>query len=75
MLFLGEQGGLAVTGVTLPVGVLGASAVLGSHVAAGTLPFTGIALGVYAVAGGGLVLTGIALRLFGRVSPATPHGA
>jgi hypothetical protein len=49
------------TGVKGPVGVVGASAV-GSQV----LPFTGIALGIYAAIGGGLLLTGLALRLFGR---------
>jgi hypothetical protein len=54
------------TGVTLPVGVVGASAALGSQVAQSTLPFTGVALGIYAVTGGGLLLTGLALRLFGR---------
>ena len=54
------------TGVKLPAGVVGASAVLGNHVAHGTLPFTGAALGVYVAAGAGLVLTGVALRLFGR---------
>ena len=54
------------TGVKLPAGVVGASAVVGNHVASGTLPFTGVALGVYVVAGAGLVLTGVALRVFGR---------
>ena len=54
------------TGVTVPAGVMAASAVLGSHLAKGTLPFTGIALGVYVVAGGVLVLTGLALRVFSR---------
>ena len=54
------------TGVKLPVGVAGASAVLGSHVASGTLPFTGAALGAYIAAGGGLILTGIALRVVSR---------
>ena len=54
------------TGVKLPAGVVGASAVLGSHVAHGTLPFTGVALGLYVAAGTGLVLTGLAMRLFGK---------
>ena len=55
------------TGIKVPAGVAGASAVLGTQVAKGTLPFTGIALGVYATLGGGLMLTGIALRVFGRI--------
>lgn len=54
------------TGVKVPVGIAGASAVLGSHVAKSTLPFTGIALGAYVAVGGGLVLTGIAVRLLSR---------
>lgn len=54
------------TGVKLPAGVVGASAVLGNHVAHGTLPFTGVALGLYVVAGTGLVLTGVAMRVFGK---------
>ena len=54
------------TGVKLPAGVVGASAVLGNHVAHGTLPFTGAALGIYVAAGAGLVLTGVALRVLGR---------
>ena len=54
------------TGVKLPVGVLGTSALVGSHVAKGTLPFTGIALGVYLAVGGGLVLAGLALRVIGK---------
>lgn len=54
------------TGVKVPAGVVGASAVLGSHVAKGTLPFTGAALGVYVAVGAGLVLTGVGLRLFGK---------
>jgi hypothetical protein len=57
------------TGVKLPAGVVGASAVIGNHVASGTLPFTGVALGVYVTAGTGLVLTGVALRAFGRSKP------
>ncbi|HEV7134511.1 MAG TPA: hypothetical protein VGN27_12345 [Gaiellaceae bacterium] len=32
-----------------------------------TLPFTGIALGIYAAIGGGLVLMGLALRLVASV--------
>jgi hypothetical protein len=60
---LGRKEGVKVTGVKVPVGVVGASAVLGSHVAQGTLPFTGIALAAYIAVGGGLVLTGLALRL------------
>jgi hypothetical protein len=52
------------TGVKGPIGVVGAAAV-GGH-AAGTLPFTGAALGVYALAGGALLLTGVALRFVGR---------
>jgi hypothetical protein len=39
---------------------------LGSQVAKGTLPFTGVALGAYIAVGGGLVLTGLALRLLSR---------
>lgn len=54
------------TGVKVPAGVVGASAVLGSHVAQSTLPFTGIALGAYVAVGGGLVLTGLAVRLLAR---------
>jgi hypothetical protein len=56
------------TGVKLPVGVLGTSAITASHVAQGTLPFTGIALGAYLAVGGGLVLTGLAFRLFAKNS-------
>ena len=55
------------TGVKVPTGVLGTTAVLGSHVAHGTLPFTGVALGTYAAVSGGLVLAGIALRVLARV--------
>jgi hypothetical protein len=54
------------TGMKVPAGVVGASAVLGSHVAKSTLPFTGIALGLYATLGGGLVLTGLAMRCVSR---------
>jgi hypothetical protein len=63
---LGDREVSTVTGVKVPVGVLGASVVAGNEVARGTLPFTGMALAVYIVAGGGLVLTGLALRLFSR---------
>jgi hypothetical protein len=56
------------TGVTFPVGVLGTSALVTSHVAKGTLPFTGMALGAYLAVGGGLVMTGLAFRLFGKNS-------
>jgi hypothetical protein len=56
------------TGVKLPAGVLGASALVTSHVAKGTLPFTGIALGMYLAVGGGLVLAGLVLRLFGTTT-------
>jgi hypothetical protein len=55
-----------VTGVKVPAGVLGGSVVLSTHVAKGTLPFTGIALGVFAVIGVGLLLTGLLLRLVAR---------
>ena len=48
---------------------------LGSHVAQSTLPFTGIALGAYVAIGGGLVVTGIAMRLFGRTAPPTTTSA
>jgi hypothetical protein len=61
-----EKGTDCMTGVKLPVGVLGTSALVTSHVAKGTLPFTGIALGAYLVVGGGLVMAGLALRLFGK---------
>jgi hypothetical protein len=56
-----------VTGVKVPLGVVGASAVLSSQVAKSTLPFTGIALGIYAAIGGGLVLMGLAVRLVASV--------
>jgi hypothetical protein len=45
--------------------------VLSGHVAQSTLPFTGIALGAYVAIGGGLVLTGIAMRLLGRTAATT----
>lgn len=54
------------TGVNVPAGVLGASATLGSQVARETLPFTGAALGTYLAIGGGLVLTGLVLRLLSK---------
>ena len=55
------------TGMKVPTtGVLGTTVALGSHVAKGTLPFTGIALGVYLAVGGGLVVLGVAMRLLGR---------
>jgi multisubunit Na+/H+ antiporter MnhB subunit len=63
------------TGVKLPAGVVGASAVLGNHVAHGTLPFTGAALGIYVAAGTGLVVTGIAMRLFGKSEHNVEHNA
>jgi hypothetical protein len=63
---LGVKEERKMTGVKLPAGVVGASAVLGNHVASGTLPFTGVALGVYVAAGTGLVLSGVALRVFGK---------
>lgn len=52
------------SGVKVPLGVLGGTAVV-SHVT-GTLPFTGLPLELYAAGSALLVLTGIALRLFGR---------
>ncbi len=58
-------GGLGLSGVSKPVGVLGASLVAGSHVAKGVLPFTGIALGIYVAVGTGFVLTGLVLRILG----------
>ena len=54
------------TGVKVPAGVLGASAVAGSHVAAGTLPYTGVALTAYVATGGALLLSGIAFRVLGK---------
>lgn len=54
------------SGVKGPAGVLGASVVMGSHAANGTLPFTGIALSVYVAVGVLLVLTGVVLRASGR---------
>jgi membrane associated rhomboid family serine protease len=56
------------TGVKAPAGVLGASAVLGSQAANGTLPFTGVALGVYLAAGICMVLAGLALRIAGKAN-------
>jgi hypothetical protein len=56
-----------VTGVKGPIGVAGATVLGGSHVVGtGTLPFTGMALGVYALAGGAFLLTGATLRFLGR---------
>ena len=48
---------------------------LSSHVAQSTLPFTGIALGAYVAIGGGLVITGIAMRLLGRTAAPTTTDA
>jgi hypothetical protein len=48
---------------------------MSSHVAQSTLPFTGIALGAYVAIGGGLVLTGIAMRLLGRTAAPTTTDA
>ena len=45
---------------------MGTSALVTSHVTKGVLPFTGIALGLYLALGGGLVLTGLTLRLFAK---------
>ena len=56
------------SGVKLPVGLVGTSAVVGSHIAKGTLPFTGLALGVYLAVGGGLVLVGLLLRLVAKAN-------
>jgi hypothetical protein len=56
-----------VTGVKVPGGVLGVTTVVGAHVAHGTLPFTGVALGTYAAVSGGLILSGIGLRVLARV--------
>jgi hypothetical protein len=52
------------SGVTHTGGVLGAT-VLGSH-AAGILPFTGAAVGLYAVVALGLVVAGAVMTLLGR---------
>ena len=66
------------TGVKAPVGVLGASvvvthtkaphtaAVLGSHVAQTTLPFTGLALSAYLAIALAMVIAGFVLRTVGR---------
>ena len=51
------------TGVNVPLGAAAAGTILGSDVAQGTLPFTGIALGTYLAFAGGLILAGLALRL------------
>ena len=56
------------SGMKLPVGLVGTSAVVGSHIAKGTLPFTGLALGVYLAVGGGLVLVGLLLRLVAKAN-------
>ena len=56
------------SGMKLPVGLVGTSAVVGSHIAKGTLPFTGLALGVYLAVGGGLVLVGLVLRLVAKAN-------
>jgi hypothetical protein len=56
------------TGVKAPAGVLGASVVLGNEVAQGTLPFTGVALGVYLVVGVSLIVAGLALRIAGKAN-------
>jgi hypothetical protein len=50
-----------VTHAKLPAG-----AALGAQVAEKTLPFTGAALSIYLAGGIGLVLSGIALRTFGK---------
>jgi hypothetical protein len=67
------------TGVKAPAAVLGASVVashaakaplagvLGERATKGTLPFTGIALGIYLLIGLSLVLAGLALRAYGKV--------
>jgi hypothetical protein len=65
------------TGVKAPAGVLGASVVvsqaklpagaaIGAHVAAKTLPFTGVALSIYLAFAVSMVLAGLALRTFGK---------
>jgi hypothetical protein len=51
------------TGIAKPTAALAAPAVIGGKVANGVLPFTGIALSMYLVIGGALLLTGIILRL------------
>jgi hypothetical protein len=56
-----------VTGVNVPAGVLGASVTVSNVVAKDTLPFTGAALGTYLAVGGGLILTGLALRVLSRI--------
>ena len=56
------------SGMKLPVGLVGTSAVVGSHIAKGTLPFTGLALGVYLAVGGGLILVGLVLRLVAKAN-------
>lgn len=59
------------TGVKVPLGLTGAAGVAGAHVLHGTLPFTGLALGAYLAVGGGLVLSGVALRLLSRTTTNT----
>lgn len=54
------------TGVKIPAGIAGASVAVSSKVAVGTLPFTGIALGSYVALSGGLILTGVVLRVFAK---------
>jgi hypothetical protein len=56
-----------VTGVKVPTGVVAATTVVGTHVAHGTLPFTGVALGTYAALSGGLIISWIGLRVLARV--------
>jgi hypothetical protein len=54
------------SGVKVPLSIAAPTAVVASHVAKGTLPFTGVALGLYLAVGGGLVLTGLCIRLLAR---------
>lgn len=69
------------TGVKAPAGVLGASVVvthsklpasaaIGAHVVQKTLPFTGVALSIYLALAVGMVLVGLALRMFGSAPDA-----
>jgi hypothetical protein len=53
------------TGVKAPAAVLGAS-IVATKAAKGTLPFTGVALGVYLAIGLSLVLAGLTLRVVAR---------
>lgn len=57
------------TGVKLPAGLAAAGGVLGSSVVHGTLPFTGLALGLYVAVAVGLAVVGLALRVAGRSRP------